>query len=570
MKRFRGETRCMGCFLRLEGTAAPSLDLQVLRGMFSRQAQQCAPFRRALIFGTGAALLAAGLAVWIFVRGGAHPAALPPVSTVSGERSLTAETEAAIAAFCGDCHALPRPESFPRSRWHDEVRLGYEAYGRSGRSDLSPPPVEDVVAYYRSRAPEELEFPAPEAVDAQLRSSFRLEQLDWGQANYVLPAISFLRWGSFGLGPGPCLLCCDMRDGSVSSLELQGASRRREVLAEFDHPCHLEPCDLDGDGVTELVVAELGSFYPSDHDRGRVIWLRRDVATGPFTPVTLASGLGRVADVRSIDADGDGDQDLIVAEFGHFRTGNITLLRNAADQGEPPAFVAEEIDPRPGTIHVPIHDFDADGRPDFVALVSQEYEAIDIFLNQGNGRFQLRNLWAGPDLTFGSSGIELADLDEDGDMDIVYTNGDAFDNSSANPAHGLQWLENAGNLRFSYHRLVDLPGAYRALPADFDGDGDLDIIAVAFLPPRVTPESLRGPAVTSVLVVEQTVRGEFVRHTLETGLANHATLETGDFDADGDVDFVVGTHLFPHGVTPGKPTPPRLTIWWNQRSSPGR
>ncbi|MHB8898322.1 MAG: FG-GAP repeat domain-containing protein [Thermoguttaceae bacterium] len=523
-----------------------------------------APSLWKVLAGLGICLLGACLAYRAVPRSGnsAGPLSIPGGSV--GERAIGPEAEAAIRRFCGDCHALPRPESFPRSRWHEEVRLGYEAYARSGRTDLTPPAMQDVVAYYRSRAPEQLAFPLPQAVDPQWRSAFRLEQLDWGQANYVLPAVSFLRWCSLGPELPPSLLVCDMRDGSVSSLELRGSERRRTMLAQLDHPCHIEPCDLDGNGLTDLVVAELGSYYPTDHDRGRVVWLRRGQAAGDFSPVTIAANLGRVADARPADVDGDGDTDLVVAEFGHFRTGNILLLRNVADTGEPPRFVNEEIDPRPGTIHVAIHDFNADRRPDFVALVSQEYEATDIFLNQGDGRFQLRNLWAGPDLTFGSSGIELTDLDQDGDMDILGTNGDAFDNSCASPSHGVRWLENTGNLQFACHRLADLPGAYRALPADLDHDGDLDVVAVIFLPPRVEPQSLRSPATASVVVLEQTSPGQFASHTLETGLPDHTTFETGDFDADGDIDLVVGTQLFPHGVTPGKATPPRLTVWWNQ------
>ena len=495
--------------------------------------------------------------------------ALSPSVATAELRSLSPETEAAIAAFCGDCHALPRPESFPRDRWHEEVRQGYKAYGRSGRSDLTPPAFRDTVLYYQSRAPERLEFSVAAPVDEQVRSRFRREPLDWGRENYTLPAISHVRWLPDGQ-EGPYLLVCDMSDGGVSALEFDGSARRRAVLGQFDHPCHVEPCDLDGDGREDLVVAELGSLYPSDHDRGKVIWLRKVEEGITYSPVAIAEGLGRVADVRPMDADGDGDQDLVVAEFGHFRTGNIHLLRNVAETEESPRFLLEEIDPRPGTIHVPVHDFNGDGYPDFVGLVSQEYEAVDLFLNQGNGEFLLRNLWAGPDLTFGSSGIELVDLDQDGDMDVLYTNGDSFDNTTANPSHGVQWLENMGGMDFRYHRLADLPGAYRALPADLDHDGDLDVIAVAFLPSRVIPESLRVSTTASILFLEHTAPGRFTSHTLECGTPSHAAFETGDFDADGDVDFVVSTHLFAHSVTAETAIPGRLTVWWNRRVEPSR
>lgn len=517
-----------------------------------------------------AVCLMVGCVVWWLVCGGAWRAEDSfPFSAIPAAPVVDRAVEAKIETFCGDCHALPRPESFPRNQWHDEVRKGYEFYARSGRSDLDPPPIYQTVAYYRSRAPEHLVFAKAGEVDARLRSRFRLERLDWGQENYVLPAVSYLRWGPVESGQRPVLLICDMRDGTVAFVDLRGQTLQRVVLARFDHPCRAEPCDLDGDGWTDLVVAELGSFYPLDHDRGRVVWLRKSGAEMSYFPISVADKLGRVADVRPVDVDADGDLDLVVAEFGHYRTGNILLLRNVAGPGTSPRFEPEQLDPRPGAIHVPILDLNGDGRPDFLALISQEYECLEAFVNQGDGRFRLQNLWAGPDLTFGSSGIELADLDQDGDMDVLLVNGDAFDNSFANPSHGVQWFENLGGGNFAYHRLADLPGAYRALPADFDLDGDLDVVVVTFLPPKVMPEGLRSSAIASVVLLEQLSPGEFLSRTLEAGVPCHATFEAGDFDSDGDVDFAIGGFLFPHGATAEYVQQvSRLTIWWNEPAAP--
>jgi hypothetical protein len=308
----------------------------------------------------------------------------------------------------------------------------------------------------------------------------------------------------------------------------------------------------------------LGSFYPHDHDLGRVLWLRRQENGGRFEQIQLAAGLGRVADVRPADFDGDEDLDLIVAEFGHYLTGSVVLLRNVSEPGEPPRFESIELDPRPGTIHTPVHDFNGDGRPDFLALVSQEYESLDVFVNEADAGFRLRTLWTAPDLTFGSSGIELVDLDQDEDIDVLSTNGDAFDNLYVTPSHGVQWFENLGDLQFVYHRLTDMSGAYCARSGDIDLDGDLDIVAVAWLPSHVKPPNVLLKGLPSILCLEQTSPGEFVRHTLERSGPHHATLEMADFDSDGDLDFVVGSHVMTPRLTNTPETPHRLLVWWNQ------
>jgi hypothetical protein len=482
--------------------------------------------------------------------------------------ALTGEMEARVEAFCGDCHRLPQPGSFARDRWHFEVRRGYEFYAASGRRDLDPPPLQATLAYYRARAPERLLYPQAEESTAEPPVRFSQEKLFLDARAAALPEIAYLRWAALAPHSDAVLLASDMRHGHVVAIDLRREGRAPpRVLAQLRNPCRIEVCDLDGDGQSELVVADLGSYLPSDHDRGRVVLLRRLPGKDVYQAVELAGGLGRVADVRAADADGDGQLDLFVAEFGWRQTGRLLLLRNVSDPATHLTFEREVIDDRPGALDVRAHDFNRDGRPDLAVLFSQEYESIDMFVHAGQphqpARFARFNLFTAPDLTFGSTGIELVDLNRDGEVDILYTNGDTFDNDYASPGHGVQWLENVGELKFVHRRLTDLPGAYRALPGDFDRDGHLDIVAVARLPAKLQPSAIKSGPLASVVLLRQTESGRYSRQTLEWDSPFYPTVAVGDFDGNGNLDFAVAPGPYTDESRRERQESHFLTVWWN-------
>ncbi|WP_197355961.1 FG-GAP repeat domain-containing protein [Aureliella helgolandensis] len=480
-------------------------------------------------------------------------------------REGTERPPEAIASFCGDCHALPQPGSFERDVWYDEVRLGFEMYARSGRTDLTPPTIASVVQYYRQRAPLRLEFPEPPEVDQSWAARFETTKLDWLDQAYITPAVASVQWLEL-MAPGvQHLVACDMRDGSVSLVDPNPESSTRTVLARLGSPSRVAMCDLDEDGWQDLIVADLGSMKPFEHGFGQIVWLRRQPESETFEPRALVQGLGRVSDVVAGDFNDDGALDIVAAEFGHRLSGGIRLLTNTSRDRSQPTFAVSEVDQRPGTVQLVPQDWNRDGHMDIAAVISQEYEAVELFLG-GENHWKRQGVWQAPDLTFGSVGATPADLDGDGDMDLLYVNGDTFDNNYANPAHGLQWLENQGQGEFAYHRLLDLPGAYRAVAADFDGDDDLDIVAVANLPRGVKPLALQSSETVSIVVLEQIRPLEFATRVLERGTPRYPALECGDFDQDGRVDFAVGAQLFGSDDAESAAAKlPRLTVWWNRQ-----
>jgi len=104
-----------------------------------------------------------------------------------------------------------------------------------------------------------------------------------------------------------------------------------------------------------------------------------------------------------------------------------------------------------------------------------------------------------------------------------------------------------------------MPGVHRAVAADIDGDGDLDIVAGALLAGGSDVDERRLPA---LVWVEQAKPGVFVPHTIEMGFPRHATLAVADIDGDGDMDIVTGY------MATGTPATSWVQVWINQSKQP--
>lgn len=462
--------------------------------------------------------------------------AAPPVggSVASGDDA----PPPAIEEFCTTCHVLPPADCEPREAWAAKIRQMYHV-AQSVRPVQLPifPPVRETIDYYTSRAPDRLLLSedAMGSSPSPLVFKRRAITLDAIPDNAAVSSVAFARLRD----DAPTqLLVSDMRHGVVVLWTPSDRDQPAQVVGRASNPSHANVVDLDMDGLRDILVADLGVFWNQDTTNGAVVWLRarRD---GEFETIVLLDGISRVNDVQAEDFDDDGDLDLVVAIFGNMTTGRIVYMENLTEDWSRPDFEAISLDEHTGASDVPVRDLNGDGQPDFIALQSQESERVVAFLNR-KGSFVPETIYAAPHPRWGSTGIRLIDMDEDGDVDVLLNHGDAIEYEPVlRPYHGFGWLENDGSFPFGYHRLAHLPGAHTSLCADLDGDGDRDLVSSVFIP-FFDPKGPGAASLETVVWLEQVSPGSYRRYYLETGTPFHPCGALGDYDDDGDIDIVLG------------------------------
>ena len=289
----------------------------------------------------------------------------------------------------------------------------------------------------------------------------------------------------------------------------------------------------------ELWVTDIGSIFPSDMPYGKLLVTRQNSGRyGTFE--ARQSRLRRPTHTTYGDLNRDGIEDLLMSEFGHF-AGRFMWYEGTRDGSYTPHLLLSES----GSMTSYLHDFNDDGWQDIAVLFGQSREGVHIFYNLTDGNF--RHSYALPlSPSYGSNSFALYDFNLDGHLDVLATNGDNADHAPfLKNHHGIRVYLNDGDNAFTEHFFFPMYGASKALAADFDADGDLDIAGIAMY-----ADFVRHPEAGFVYLENQGDLQFEAAQIPDAADGRWLTMDAGDLDGDGDTDVVLGSFTLNTGEVP--------------------
>ncbi len=440
--------------------------------------------------------------------------------------------------YCSSCHQFPEPNLLPKNIWKNGVlpnmasRLGMEAdhfklYSKYGQEELgiilaaniypeNPQLAKEdwakIIKYYVDNAPEK-------PISQAKKEKVTIGLIDFGvnkiYGNFQkIPAVTFVKFNPF------------TKETYIAwrgnSSFIKKYNSKFSIIDSIPMASPVADISIKNNS---LDVLSFGMMDPNDLSKGTLTNINAKknsqiLLDKLFRPVQMSYG----------DLNRDKVEDILICNFGN-EMGNLTWYEG----GNMKPHLLKSL---PGARQTYIKDMNGDKIPDIVVLMTQAREGVFIFYNKGNGIFDEKQVLEFSSV-YGSSYIDLVDFNKDGFMDIIYTNGDNADLSMSLKAyHGIRIFLNEGKNNFKQSYFYPMHGAAKAVAADFDLDGDVDIAAISFFTdPKQTPHE-------GFLMLNNQGNNQFKVSTFkEANFGKWMVMDVGDMDNDGDADIILGSFL---------------------------
>ncbi len=285
----------------------------------------------------------------------------------------------------------------------------------------------------------------------------------------------------------------DLSIGSLAKLNDSSVTEAKpndnsvtELLTSLHRPVNTQIEDLDNDGVPEIVICNFGNKI------GSLSLYKKDKKTQKYTGEVLL-GIPGATKCYIKDMDGDGKKDIVVL-FAQGDESVYILYQK--DHLKFKAKRVLRFPPNYGTTDMVLVDYNHDGLTDIVTVhgdnadyspILKSYHGIRLNINQGNDNFQEKFFYP----IYGVTKVLAEDFDQDGDIDFAASS--FFPDFGALLDESFIYLENVDPEHFKFKSyILKSELAVKSLTmekADIEGDGDMDIILGNFArtPGRVPP-----------------------------------------------------------------------------------
>lgn len=290
----------------------------------------------------------------------------------------------------------------------------------------------------------------------------------------------------------------------------------------LENPRTLSSADFDGTNGPDIVLAD------DDNDGSELRRYRNSGNGNRFAGSDqITNDFGGSSDVHAGDIDLDGSSDIILTNFF---TKNIVFFKNSGGNFPSPTTTINTVG-RPRVIAVGDIDKDANGLPDLVVVFKDDIDtpanedAVLWYRNTGNGNFTNSVEVANASEVSNPRGVAIADFDGDKDLDVV-----AVSNDGGNVTIFL----NQGEGVFANPQNIGTAAKpFTVDVTDLDGDGDIDIL--------VGSENDGGSSDQGTITwFKNNGNNSFSRENLVTvAKAQPNSIVSEDIDNDGDQDLVI-------------------------------